>query len=123
MMEPIRIQRKRVKGFKLPENTVCVTRGTKWGNPFKIGVYYKYGKAGFMSPCHPDSIALAKATGDHIYIATTEDAVFHYEKYIKGLLFPPDFSELKGKNLACFCALDKPCHADVLLKIANKDEI
>lgn len=28
-------------------------------------------------------------------------------------------SELKGKNLACFCPLDQPCHADVLLEIAN----
>ena len=27
--------------------------------------------------------------------------------------------ELRGKNLACFCPLDQPCHADVLLKIAN----
>lgn len=26
--------------------------------------------------------------------------------------------ELRGKNLACWCALDKPCHADVLLEIA-----
>lgn len=29
--------------------------------------------------------------------------------------------ELKGKNLACFCPLDEPCHADVLLKIANHE--
>ena len=28
--------------------------------------------------------------------------------------------ELRGKDLACFCALDKPCHADVLLELANK---
>lgn len=30
-------------------------------------------------------------------------------------------AELRGKNLACFCPLDQPCHADVLLEIANKD--
>jgi hypothetical protein len=29
--------------------------------------------------------------------------------------------ELRGKNLACFCAIDKPCHADVLLELANPD--
>ena len=28
--------------------------------------------------------------------------------------------ELRGKNLACWCPLDQPCHADVLLEIANK---
>ncbi len=30
-------------------------------------------------------------------------------------------SELKGKDLACWCPLDQPCHADVLLKIANEE--
>ena len=34
---------------------------------------------------------------------------------------PPDPSELRGKNLACFCPLDKPCHADVLLDLANAE--
>jgi hypothetical protein len=34
--KPIRIQRKRTKGWKLPPNTVYVGRGSKWGNPFKI---------------------------------------------------------------------------------------
>ena len=28
--------------------------------------------------------------------------------------------DLAGKNLACWCALDEPCHADVLLEIANR---
>ena len=28
--------------------------------------------------------------------------------------------ELRGKNLSCWCPLDKPCHADILLEIANK---
>ena len=27
---------------------------------------------------------------------------------------------LRGKNLACWCPFDQPCHADVLLKIANE---
>ena len=26
---------------------------------------------------------------------------------------------LVGKDLACWCPLDQPCHADVLLEIAN----
>jgi hypothetical protein len=28
--------------------------------------------------------------------------------------------ELRGKNLACWCKLDQPCHADVLLRMANE---
>ena len=27
--------------------------------------------------------------------------------------------ELKGLDLGCYCDLDEPCHADVLLKLAN----
>ena len=30
--------------------------------------------------------------------------------------------ELRGKNLACWCPLDQPCHADVLLELANAIE-
>ena len=37
MANPIRIQRKRTKGWRTPENTVYVGRGSRWGNPFKIG--------------------------------------------------------------------------------------
>ncbi|WP_269062108.1 DUF4326 domain-containing protein [Salipiger marinus] len=29
--------------------------------------------------------------------------------------------ELRGRDLACWCP-DGPCHADVLLKIANEEE-
>jgi hypothetical protein len=29
------------------------------------------------------------------------------------------FEELRGKNLACWCAIDAPCHADILLRLAN----
>jgi len=30
-----------------------------------------------------------------------------------------NLEELRGKNLACWCPLDKPCHADILLELAN----
>lgn len=33
---------------------------------------------------------------------------------------PEEIEQLRGKNLACWCPLDNPCHADVLLKIANE---
>lgn len=31
----------------------------------------------------------------------------------------PNVAELRGKDLACWCPLDQPCHADVLLELAN----
>lgn len=33
---------------------------------------------------------------------------------------PKRIQRRRGKNLACWCKLDSPCHADVLLKLANK---
>ncbi len=35
-MQPVRIQRKRSRGWKMPENTVYVGRPTKWGNGFSV---------------------------------------------------------------------------------------
>ena len=50
---------------------------------------------------------------------TGEGAVEKYEAHIKRYTPKYWFEELKGKDLACWCPLDKPCHADVLLEIAN----
>jgi hypothetical protein len=35
-----RIQRKRTKGWRMPENAVYVGRPTKWGNPYQVGKMY-----------------------------------------------------------------------------------
>lgn len=101
---PHRVQRKRIKGWRMPENTVYVGRPTKWGNPYKIS-----GKP-----------------GDFGYATNSAIVLNNYENYIKyHVTFDPDFpaesfSELRGKNLACFCPLDQPCHADILLRLANE---
>lgn len=104
MTAPIRIQRKRTAGWKMPENTVVVTRGTKWGNPFIINPHAKFGSGSKRCPNVP----------------TAAEAVACYREYVAEC---PDLiealSELRGKNLACFCALDQPCHAAVLLELAN----
>lgn len=109
--EPIRIQRKRTKGFKMPENTVYVGRPGKWGNPFKVGK--------FLCGCR----SVGECSHNLLYVSTAKEAVecFEYdiqERLKSGLL---DITELKGKNLACWCKIGDPCHADVLLKMANKE--
>lgn len=117
-----RIQRKRTKGWKMPENTVYVGRPTKWGNPLKL-------------------------VGDMIYInatwrrkildpwgyfkqGTIEDVVKYYDLLLNGEwlgdnedmrywnieLHKLPINELKDKDLACFCSLSCACHADVLLE-------
>jgi hypothetical protein len=102
-MTPQRIQRKRTRGWKMPPNTVYVGRPTKWGNPYRVG----------------DGLC-----------KTAIDVVWFFESWlIDGTNYTseqtaPEIAEIRrelaGKNLACFCALDEPCHADVLLRIANE---
>jgi len=105
---PERIQLSRRKGFKLPENTVNVARPSKWGNPWKV---IKDGQAWRTETDNG---------GYHGHFDTKADAaamacIEYKEVYLPRL----DVTDLRGKNLACWCPLDQPCHADVLLEVAN----
>jgi len=100
---PVRIQLSRKKGWKLPPNTVVVSRPTRWGNPWKV----RKGK-------------LRQLTDD----ASQAEAVEAFKMMLADGQTPPFAlvnirEELAGKNLACWCKLGTPCHADVLLKLAN----
>lgn len=91
---PIRIQRKRTKGWKMPENTVYVGRGSKYGNPHHINALTTREMAinGYIySNSHPMQVEIIR-------------------------------KDLRGKNLACWCKLNELCHADWLLEIANKGD-
>jgi len=93
--KPKRIQRKRTKGWKMPANTVYVGRPTQWGNPSQVD----------------------KNT-------THEQAVKNYRIAITNTLPIIDvevwLAPLKGKDLACWCKIGEPCHADVLLELLEK---
>jgi len=111
-MSPVRVQRKRTKGWRMPENTVSVCRPGRWGNPFQIGStgWIPVDNSGVWSKNpHPP--------------LTREEAVqcFRYSTEFQLSDDPSYLDSLRGKNLACFCPLDQPCHADVLLELANKE--
>ncbi|MGB3413620.1 MAG: DUF4326 domain-containing protein [Microbacteriaceae bacterium] len=100
---PTRIQRKRTKGWRKPEGAVDVTRLSDWGNPFRVGDAFYVG-------------------GARVWI-TQQLAVDLFKAFMKQLgpgIYQQIRDELGGKDLMCFCRLDQPCHADVLLKIANE---
>ena len=103
-MKPHRIQIKKTKGWKLPEDAVFVGEGTKWKNPHSFVGELDIPTGEIILP--PDAREALQHVVD-LYEYVVEDK--HEE--IK--------SELKGKNIACSCPLDLPCHGDVLLKIAN----
>jgi hypothetical protein len=117
---PKRIQRKRTKGWRMPEGAVYVGRPTKWGNPF---VAYRDGHAGY----DPHSVSAEVAVESFRRFITREGSwsSIPAPKWPNGSI-PTKWTtvedvrlELRGKDLVCWCPLDQPCHADVLLELAN----
>ena len=104
---PKRIQRKRTKGYRMPEGVVCVGRGTKWGNCFAIGSFVRSISSALPSDCVKVDATLAVAL---------------YRAWLLGMVRDGrlDLSELRNKDLACWCKEGQPCHADVLLEFSNK---
>ena len=105
---PRRVQLSRAKGWKMPENTVSVARPGRWGNPFRIGGSYPLVE-GDLSGCIIGTAEITNAA----------DAVAAFSSWADDESAPLDVVPLRGKNLACWCRLDAPCHADVLLEMAN----
>lgn len=103
---PIRIQRKRTYGFDLKAESLSrnglpyaiVLRPSKFGNPYRPGF------AGVL---------------------TVETALESYRSFIKMWLEtdPKCLEPLRGKNLVCWCKTDAPCHADILLELANPPNV
>jgi hypothetical protein len=107
---PHRVQRSRAKGWRMPENAVCVSRPSKWSNPYIVtqtrnGQWWIDCCGDMAGPFSSKSDAAAQAVAEF----RVEVSPLHAD--IR--------SELRGKNLACWCALNEPCHADVLLELAN----
>lgn len=152
---PERIQRRRTKGWRLPEGAIYVGRPTKWGNPFTLG-----GANGLA--CYPGAVTgQAWEWEDRISAAGMRHDYFHggdrvtrceisnlsraqavslYREVLTGEpvhLRDPRWhrigwreepvtievvrAELAGRDLACWCPLAVPCHADVLLEFANAE--
>lgn len=109
-MKQKRIQRKRTKGWRMPENTVYVGRGSMWGNPYRVlneeGWPLIEGPSGFCESVEAGGFAAAQKRVVELYRSA----------WLPGCMSP---TRLRGKNLACWCALDQPCHADVLIELAN----
>ena len=146
---PKRIQRKRTKGWRMPEGTIYVGRGSAWGNPFALkspsglarvpavdhpGEPWEY--EGRISAngmrhdyFHPDG----RVIHCDVRWMTPAESVECYRALIygdgrwpldwrhNGNHYPhiKDVGLLAGHDLACWCPLDGPCHADVLLELAN----
>jgi hypothetical protein len=92
-----RIQRRRTKGWKMPTGAINCTRPGRWGNPYT------------REDWGDDAIPMFRAA-----VCANKDPT----NGLPTLELIRD--ELRGKDLACFCPLDQPCHVDVLLEFANR---
>ncbi len=117
MSRPVRLKLSRAKGFNLQAVSlatnglpvVIVSRPSMWGNPFQVGVLKM-----FVNDDDPTDVVWLCPTN-------TQEAVDAF-RWLVSQRNRRDMvaDKLRGKNLACWCALDAPCHADVLLEIANR---
>ena len=130
---PIRIQRKRKKGWRLPPNAKCVTRGTSWGNMFPVEEVERSLRLSFQWPscliggCFwkaffredprlVDAADLARSAAVEMF----RRAALKFRD-VDPIGFEGWIAPLRGRDLACYCGLYEPCHADVLLVLANGD--
>lgn len=124
--KPKRVQRKRTKGYRLPANTICVTRPGKWGNPYTV----KRAKGGLVTIIksawvtiwvvlkHGEEIGLRFDRKEGALSCVVK--LFEFDMRNQLIADPRLLDDLRGKNLACWCAAGAPCHADVLLELANR---
>lgn len=128
MTVPKRIQRKRTKGWRMPEGAVYVGWPSRWGNPYRVGDAVRI-MGGVVAPlvCKdglPDDPAM-RARNEYLYVLVPAQAVRYFRKFLAEFQYEHEdqfdawLTPLRGRDLACWCPLDAPCHADVLLEIAN----
>lgn len=138
-----RIQRSRKKGFKTPENTRYVGRGSGWGNPFRVVQFWDkkwgvkitggMGDEELQIKILTTICRVAYDTREEAHKAACECYEYyitpypHWDKSDKARLdteVVKDWirEDLGGRHLSCWCSHDLICHADYLLIIANERE-
>jgi hypothetical protein len=104
----------------MPANTVKVDRSTRWGNPFDVREYghdlalrlFEDTLRGCFSRANVADVDAP--TAEMIY-----EAHCRWVRHIGGHPVERARTELRGRHLACWCANDQPCHAEILLRVAN----
>ena len=99
----MRIQLRRIRGWRMPPATVKVDRATPWGNPYRIGMLGVPDAATAVARFRT-LIERPDLAGDHVRFQLSPERIR---------------AALRGRDLACWCKPGTPCHADVLLDVAN----
>jgi len=124
---PERIQRQRIKGWRKPQDAVYVGRGSIFGNPVVCTPHGCELKPCGCDGCEPyrccvkvfREYIMSGIEGRHSHTGSLIIALDAQKGYPRRNRLIARLPELRGKDLMCWCPLDKPCHADVLLELAN----
>jgi hypothetical protein len=121
-MSPQRVRLSRAKGYRKPDGAIVVARPSKWSNPFKAGERVARGDWRFDHYVRDMRLSGVEDLDGFIALTISDVAriVTIYERWLgeqPSLMLSLD--ELHGRDLACWCPLDRPCHADALLNLAN----
>jgi hypothetical protein len=119
MSAPKRVRMSRQHPWRTDNpDAVIVARPSRWGNPFRVGDPDAYWSGpGWDSTRRPNPIPLMDA--QHVVDIYRSMVVTNFAERFSREEVTRD---LAGKDLACWCPLDQPCHGDVLLDIANRDD-
>lgn len=120
---PVRIQRCRTRGWRKPVGCIIVDRTTEFGNPFRVT-----GPAREISGPTCGSVEWWVETPGSVWrFPNRPEAIAGSIKLYRAWLDLPGQASLRaripllrGRDLACFCPAGQPCHADVLLELANQ---
>jgi hypothetical protein len=108
---PKRVQMHRRQGGwrKDHPDAVDVARPGKWGNPWSVEKAREVGYDG------------TDADLDTLCVRLFRNGIERGLPAVAAHRAAIESGELRGKDLACWCPLDQPCHADVLLELANRE--
>ena len=116
---PVRIQRRRTRGWRSHANAIYVGRPSLWASPIRV---HRLGSAWAVTPAWGDRLLTKTRTRREAHAT----AVALYRELLEADERPwwfnarrEDVAALAGKDLMCWCPPDLPCHADVLLELAN----
>ncbi len=129
---PRRIQLHRTPGWRMPAGVVKVDRSTRYGNPFSANDLRRGREAYLLTrqglhwlpgvPWTRDDVVRMHAEWLQGQIPRGTDGQ-PLPLHPKVLPLPPNLEALRGRDLACWCRIDQPCHADALLRLANAVDI
>lgn len=130
MSAPKRVQMTRNKPWRAEHpDAVIVDRRTKWGNPFKVGdrITPSHPHWPVVAPSHAPWGVVRPRGWQDFDVVDAEHAVALFRTYLDrtvvgGYTMTTHVqAELHRKDLACWCKPGDPCHADVLLELANQE--